>query len=149
MIEPLKRLFTTPESAPAEPTSVEAAAALLAQVAHADDAYTPAEHAVMRTVLQEAFGLEPNAADAAASKGEALAEEATDHHRFTRISKSLPLEQRVALVEGLWRIIVTDGDECPFEDAMARRLADLLHVPPREARLARQRALGHDDGTQE
>lgn len=115
-----------------------AAAALFIEVALADGHYAQAEADAVHRALTEAFDLDDAAAAAMTTKAETLARNATDHHRFTRVLKQLPLEKKQTLITALWRIVFADRDECPFEEALVRRLADLLHVPPRDARLARQ-----------
>jgi uncharacterized tellurite resistance protein B-like protein len=41
----------------------------------------------------------------------------------------------------LWKVAYSDGVLDPYEDALLRQIAGLIHVPDRERGLARQRAL--------
>ena len=118
-----------------------AAAALLVEAALADGIYADLEQDRILALLKSVFALDDKAARRALSAGEAEAEQAVDHHRFTKIVKTLPLEQREALIEGLWSVVFADGEESPFEDAFVRKIADLLGVDDRTSRLARRRAL--------
>jgi uncharacterized tellurite resistance protein B-like protein len=73
-----------------------------------------------------------------AERAEALA---PDTVRFTRSLKdAVPYEERVALIEALWRIVLADGIRDPNEDALMRQIAPLLGVADRDSALARQRA---------
>ena len=119
-----------------------AIAALLAEAAWADGEYLDAERTTIEAVLAERFGLEPAAARALREEGEAAQSEAVDLVRFTRVVKdSVPFEDRVEVLEALWRVIYADGNRDAEEGNLIRRLAGLLYVPDREAGLARQRVM--------
>ncbi|MEK6594039.1 MAG: TerB family tellurite resistance protein [Pseudomonadota bacterium] len=49
-------------------------------------------------------------------------------------------EQRVLLIELLWRIAYADGKLDPYEDHYVRKIAHLLHVPNTQRMLTRGRA---------
>ncbi len=141
MLEALKRFFGDDRDPAADETRAGAlaATALLVEAALADGVYADVEARVIRDVVASSFGLDRDAAARLLEEAEALAERAVDHHRFTTIVKHGALAERIAFVEALWRVTFADGEESPFEDAFVRRIADLIHVPPRDARLARQR----------
>ena len=50
-------------------------------------------------------------------------------------------EQRAEIIEMLWKVAYSDGVLDPYEDALVRQIAGLIHVPDRERGLARRRAL--------
>jgi uncharacterized tellurite resistance protein B-like protein len=52
------------------------------------------------------------------------------------------MEQRIALVEHLWRIAFANGHLDRDEDHFVRKIAHLLHVPNTQCMLARSRARG-------
>ncbi len=141
MLDALKRLFGDDRDPAAEDAraGAVAAAALLVEAALADGIYAQIEAQVIREAVATSFSLDAEAAARLVEEAEALAERAVDHHRFTTIVKHAPMAERVALIEALWRVAFADGEESPFEEAFVRRIANLIHVPPREARLARQR----------
>jgi uncharacterized tellurite resistance protein B-like protein len=56
------------------------------------------------------------------------------------IKRVLSLDQRIVLVENLWRVAFADAELDIYEDQFVRRIADLLYVPNTECMLARQRA---------
>ncbi|MEM6623744.1 MAG: TerB family tellurite resistance protein [Pseudomonadota bacterium] len=139
-------LLSGAEAAP-EPDREEAAqtamAALLVEAAKADGVYLDAERETIVAVLAERFGLDQSAASAICEKGETAQAEAVDLVRFTRVIKdAVPFEDRVGVIEALWRVIYSDDDRDHRESALVRRLAGLLYVPDRDAGLARQRVIG-------
>ncbi|NBC21530.1 MAG: TerB family tellurite resistance protein [Alphaproteobacteria bacterium] len=129
MFNSLKRLFSgsddTGEDA-VEPH--EAAAALLVEAALADGIYADMESDMIAMILLESFDFDAGQADELLRRGEFLAEGAIGAHQFTKRVKSLPITERVAVIEGLYRVALADGDRCPYEDAYIRHVSSLLHV---------------------
>lgn len=106
----------------------EAAAALLVEAALADGIYANMESDTIAEILLESFDFDAERVDTLIQRGELLAEEAIGAHQFTLHVKRLPLAKRVAIIEGLFRVALADGDRCPYEDAYIRHVASLLHV---------------------
>ncbi len=121
------------------------ATALLVEAALSDGIYADIESDQIRTIIRSSFGLSDSEAARMLEEAEARAEQAADQHGFTNVVKRLPLEEREQLVESLWRVVYADGEESPDEEAMVRKLADLLHVDPRASRLARRKAADGGD----
>lgn len=143
MFDAIKKMMRGGEAA--EPRSEldphVAAAALLVEAALADGIYADVEADQIRSILQSAFGLDADAAADMQAKAEDLANNAHDHHQFTKVVKAcLPSGERVALIEHLWSVAMADGEKSPFEDSFIRRVAPLLAVDDRERVLARSRA---------
>ena len=66
--------------------------------------------------------------------------EASDLFSVTRqITAAYPPEQRLAVVEALWEVILADGVVHDYEASLMRRLGGLIHVSDRELGAARQR----------
>jgi uncharacterized tellurite resistance protein B-like protein len=141
----IKKLFGADGAAtPATPIEEAriCAATLMVEAALSDGIYADIESEKIREIIAASFSLDDNAADGILTEAEARADQAVDHHRFTNVVKRLPLEERERLVENLWRVVFADGEETPEEQAIVRKLADLLHVDPRASRLARRNASG-------
>ena len=128
MMDALKNLFRqkTPAEMPLDPQI--AAAALLVEAALADGVYVNMESDMIAEILLEAFQFDADRADAVLAEGEELAEEAVGSHQFTKHVKQLPMAERVAIIEGLYRVALSDGQRCKIEDAYIRHVASLLHV---------------------
>lgn len=149
MLEAIRR-FLAGGTGPADagtsgPTAEEelrvAACALLLELAHSDDTFSPEEQRLIEEALGRHFGL-------SAEEGRgliALAEErrriAIDLHGFTRIVLSRYDEgQRMVLAELMWRVVDADGVLSRHEEALMQKLASLLDLRPAYLAAARKRA---------
>lgn len=136
----LKRLIQ-PEPAPiANADARLALTALLVRVARSDNDYSAGEKARIDVITQDRYGLAP--ADAAELRGEAEAmeAEAPDTVRFTRaIKDAVAYEDRLAVLEALWKVVLTDGQRAQEEDAVLRLVSNLLGITDRDSALARQK----------
>lgn len=124
-----------------------AVAALLVEAARADENYTDLERTLIKRALAAQFLLDAEAANALLAAGEAAQAEALDLHRFTRVAKAMAAEDKLALVERLWTVILSDGARDPHEDALVRRVCGLIYVSDPESGVARAhaaRALAED-----
>ena len=134
-------------SEPAEPEDKEHAArvaisAILAEAAMADGVYAIEEQQKIGRILAQRFSLSDEEAAALRTEGQQAQSEAMDLVQFTRVVKeAVPFEERVGVIEAVWRVIYADGDRDYEESALVRKLCGLLYVPDREAGLARQRVV--------
>lgn len=142
MFDALKRwLGSEPPVAHAEIDPKIAAAALLVEAALADGIYADVEENSIRQILKKSFDLDGDEARRVLSLAEELAEDAADHHRFTKVVKAcMPKAERIALVENMWAVALADGEKSDFEESFIRRVAPLLAVDDRERVFARSRA---------
>lgn len=142
MFDSIKRLFATDtdETHPEIDPHV-AATTLLVEAALADGIYADCEQAQILDILRAAFSMDEAKAGRVLDQAESLAESAVDHHRFTKVVKAcLDKQERIALLEQLWRVALADGEKSPFEDAFIRRISPLLAVEDRDRIFARSRA---------
>ncbi len=145
MLSALKSLFAhKDDSGKTDPAKSEgdiqtAYAALLVEAARIDENYEEQEKNLIAGLLQRQFQLDEQAATQLREAAEAAQKEALDLHQFTKEVKTLPEQNRIDFIEGLWRIILSDGVRDPFEDALVRRLCGLIHVSDRASGEARQR----------
>jgi uncharacterized tellurite resistance protein B-like protein len=149
MLKSLRDLFDSllpPQSAAATPAADEhrlqlATAVLLVEVMRADAQMRPDERAAVLAALRETFALAPDEADRLAELAVSTAREATDLYGFTtRLNDRFTMEQKVRMVELMWRVAYADGHLADHERHTLWRVADLLHVPQGAYVLARQRA---------
>lgn len=142
MLKSRWNFFSRRAASPAAPAGDEvtlSVAALLVEAARADEAYTDEEKALIETALVGAFGVRAGDAAALRAKAEAAQQRASDLHRFTRIAKTLSSEKKAALMECLWRVVLSDGARDCWEDALMRRVCGLLYVSDVDSGLARRR----------
>jgi len=117
-----------------------AAAALLVEAALVDGIYADIESDQIALILLESFDFDADRADAVLAEGEVLAEEAVDAHQFTKHVKKLPMDQRLKIIEGLYMVVLADGEKCAIEDAFVRHISSLLHIEDIPRAAARKRA---------
>lgn len=138
--ELLKRLTATDPAPLPDPDARLALAALLVRIARSDGSYDDNEVAHIDRVLAQRHGLGPFEAARLRREAEALESEAPDTVRFTRaIKEAIAHEDRVAVIEVLWSVVLADGVRDVEEDAMLRLTANLLGINDRDSALARQR----------
>jgi uncharacterized tellurite resistance protein B-like protein len=133
-------------SAPAELPEDDARtaiAAVLVMAARADGDYGADEQAVVDHVLEERFRLDAAGAAKLRAEGEEAELESIDIYQFTRaIRTTIAHEDRIAIVEALWKVVLADGSRDPHEDSLMRQLVDRLGLSPMDSALARQRVAG-------
>ncbi len=120
-----------------------AAAVLLVEVARSDHEFSAAERTSVLDVVQRQFGLGATETAQLIELAEAESREAHDLYQFTAaINAGFPHEQKVWLVEALWRAALSDQVIQGHEEHLIRRVADLLHLTHSQFIAAKLRA-GH------
>ncbi|MCX7564885.1 TerB family tellurite resistance protein [Sulfitobacter sp. F26169L] len=139
----LKRL-TDPAPAPLPDTDARLAlTALLVRVARSDNEYSPAERSRIQSIISNRYALDDAARDALLADAETLEAEAPDTVRFTRsIKDTVAYDDRLAVVEALWEVVLADGARAKEEDALLRLVANLLGVTDMDSAQARKRVEG-------
>jgi uncharacterized tellurite resistance protein B-like protein len=133
-------------TASATPESTEralqlATAALLVEVSRADHEIKPEERRVINDAVRRTFNLSEQDTDVLINFAEEEAQTATSTHQFTGlIDKHFPIEQKIHIVELLWRVAFADADKDRHEEHLIRRISDLLHVSHRDYIEAKLRA---------
>jgi uncharacterized tellurite resistance protein B-like protein len=135
----LKRLIQADAPIP-ELDAHLALTALLVRVARADGDYSAEEAARIARVVSNRYGLDAAGAADLLGQAETLEAEAPDTVRFTRaIKDAVPYEEREAVIESLWEIVLADGVREQHEDSLLRLVSSLLGVNDRNSNLARKR----------
>jgi uncharacterized tellurite resistance protein B-like protein len=105
-----------------------ACVSLMLMVAHADFASTDEERALAAQYVRQEFGLTTEDASAVVALAEQRSHEAISLHQFTVQLKQLDYTARLALLDNLWQQAYADGVLDPNEEAMLRKIADLLFI---------------------
>ena len=146
MLKSLKRLFDEPGSdAPGfERRHLQlAVATLLHESTRVDLESHAAEYAAAEHALADLFGLDAAACTALLRESRDKKGGLTSYFaQVAVIKRDFSMEQRVALVEHLWRISYAHGQLDLYEDHFVRKIAHLLYVPNTQTMLARSRAQG-------
>ncbi len=145
MISSLLRKLTgdSDETPLTQDESRVAVAALLVIAAQADHDYEDVERTQIERVLAARYGLDAAGAASLRAEGEEAERAALDLYRFTScVKRHIPYDERAAVIEAMWRIVLADGEREKHEDALMRRVTDLLGLDPRDSIDARRRVQG-------
>lgn len=136
MINKLQRFFEQHLKTPVTDTAdlahrVQlASAALMVEVMYADEQVIHIEKKTIRHLLEERFNLSTSETTALLDLAEDEKHDATDYYAFTSLlNQHCSQEEKIKLIEDLWRIAYSDDELDKHEEHLVRRLADLLHVP--------------------
>jgi uncharacterized tellurite resistance protein B-like protein len=106
----------------------QACVSLMLMVAHADFTSASEELELAQKYVKQEFGLSDVDAHAVVTLAEKQAKEAISLHQFTVQLKQLSYQARLDLLESLWQQAYADGELDPNEEAMLRKIADLLFI---------------------
>ena len=128
-----------------DPLSVEVAtSALLFEVMRADDDFDDKEQNEIKQLLKKQFLLSDEQVAVMLTQAKKQAYEATDYFEFTRLlCEKYSIEQRMGIVESLWRVANADGVIDSNEEHLIRRLSDLLRLHHSEYIQCKLKVLGH------
>lgn len=129
----LKRFLSESFASPAEnPVDREeavrtATAAILLEIAYADDSFSLAEEARLLDFLRNRFSLSEEHARDLLEEADSMRAKTIDHFHLTNLLRgTLPLAERIEIVKAMWRLVYTDDDLHQYENYLVRKLADLL-----------------------
>ncbi len=110
-----------------------ATAALLFEMLRADNEEHPDEAAAIEKALQDVFSLSKAETAELLELARREAEESVSLHQFTSlVNRHFSARQRVRVVEMLWQVAYADGQLDRYEEALVRKISDLLYVPHRD-----------------
>jgi len=136
MLDTLKRFFnkiTTDDSSDTD-QNVEhdirvAACALFLEMARIDESFTEEETDTILSILKEKYGLSREHADALLSAADEELEGSIDYWQFARlINENYSTEEKIEVIETLWRIVYVDGKLDKYEDHLIHKLSTLLRL---------------------
>ena len=141
MFQELLNRLIQPNPAPiADADARLALTALLVRVARSDNDYSSAEMGLIDQITQDRYGLSAQDAAILRAEAEAMEAQAPDTVRFTRaIKDAVAYDDRVAVIEALWKVVLADGARAKEEDALLRLVTNLLGVSDPDSAMARQR----------
>ena len=110
-------------------TSAEAVniACLLVHAAKIDENYTSDEKEIIKKTVKKLYPDLDNLNDVI-TQAEQKENDSNHIQEFTKDVKSLSTENKILIVETLWRIILSDGKSDIYENNLMRRLAGLLYL---------------------
>ena len=102
-------------------------ACLLIHAAKIDENYTSEEKEIIKKTVKKLYPDLDNL-DNIVSKAEQKENDSNHIQEFTKDVKSFSLENKILIVETLWKIILSDGKSDIYENNLMRRLAGLLYL---------------------
>ena len=102
-------------------------ACLLIHAAKIDENYTSEEKEIIKKTVGKLYP-DLNDLDEIVTQAERKENDSNHIQEFTRNVKSLSTENKIIIVETLWRIILSDGKSDIYENNLMRRLAGLLYL---------------------
>ena len=147
MLKAVTRFFERFESTPhprAEVDQLRLGIACLVQEARRVDLdHDAREHPAAIEALILMFGIERGEAEALLEQAREKAQHLTSYYPIVSVIKrDLSPEERILLIEVLWRVVYADDALHGHEDHFVRKIAHLLDVPNTQVMLARARARG-------
>ena len=104
-----------------------ATCALFLEIGRIDETFTQAEMDTLVSILKERYGLSGENADALIKEADRELENSVDYWQFTNlINKNYSVEERIGIVEILWRIVFVDGKMDRYEHYLMGKLGRLL-----------------------
>lgn len=116
---------------------------LLLEMAQTDGEFKDVEREKIFAILRDEYGLTDKEADEFAATAEDELKKSLDLWKFTNlINDNYSREEKVRVVELVWRIIYADGKLDQYEDYLIHKLAVLLDIQHDELISAKLRVLG-------
>ncbi|WP_438952041.1 TerB family tellurite resistance protein [Porticoccus sp.] len=144
MIDQIKQFFSTridePDGEPVHRQQL-AAAALMVEVMVIDRTFDEQEQDIIRQLLETRFSLPHEEIETLVTLAHREVNDATSLFQFTRlINDHFNAHEKRELVENLWRVAYADSYLDKHEEALIRRISDLLYVSHTDFIQAKHRA---------
>ena len=145
MLKTLSRFFQQFESVPHSRAEVDelrlSAACLVQEARRVDLEHDAREHPAAIDALVQMFALQTSDAERLLEAAREKTRQLTSYYSVVSVIKrDLSLDERILLIEVLWRVAYADGVLHGHEDHFVRKIAHLLYVPNTQVMLARSRA---------
>lgn len=106
-----------------------ASAALMIELLKTDQHINERETAMLSVILQKTFSLNPASLAEIIALAEEEAQQAVSLYDFTSlVNEAYQYDDKVQLVENLWRLAMADDHLDKYEEQMIRKTADLIYV---------------------
>ena len=115
--------------------------ALLIHAAKIDENYTEAEKKIITKAIMDLNKIDLNEAEKVLKDAEKKEEESNQIIEFTREIKKYPIEFRLKIIEIIWKIVYSDGENDSYESTLIRRICGLLYVSDKDNGTIKERIL--------
>ena len=133
MINTIRKFFKSNENSKSDNVEGDqdelAYASLLIEVIKSDDHFDQREHDELLDILGTKLSIDEKALAELSELAQKKSDESTSLYEFTReINDKYQYEEKVQLIEDLWRIAYSDERIDKYEDYVIRKVADLIYV---------------------
>ena len=134
MIEAIRRFFDTNLASDKDEPCLQselrlASAALLFEVIKADQTIDEREQSALKQTLISRFQLSEGELTELIDLAEQENEEAVSVYQFTRlINDNYEPQDKIAVIRAMWDVAYADGNIDKYEEAIIRKVSDLLYV---------------------
>ena len=136
MLDVIKRFFNQATTDVSQDTNQNAehdirvaTCALFVEIARIDEKFTDAEMETILSILKEKYGLSQDHADALMAEAEKELEKSVDLWQFAKlINENYSNEEKIEIIETLWRIVYVDGKMDRYEHSLMNKLQNLLRL---------------------
>jgi uncharacterized tellurite resistance protein B-like protein len=140
MLDSLKRFFNkvSPGDSHGLPATREhdirvATCALLVEIARIDETFSQEELETVLAILNKRYGLSKEHADALIAEAEVELNNSLDLWQFAKlINENYSNEEKIEIVETLWRIVYVDGKMDQYEHYLMNKLKNLLRLSQKQ-----------------
>ena len=141
MADLFKGLFGSKKPEPEQTAAYEPSivAGVLVAAAQVDNHYPQAEKTLIDRALGLEFRLPPDAATALRNRAEHATSSIGDAQDFRKMGRQLSPDNKIALVEALWRAVLVDHEKDYWENAFMRRTCKFLEVSDGDSKRALKR----------
>jgi len=115
--------------------------ALLIHAAKIDENYTEAEKKIITKAIMDLNKFDLNKAEQILKDAEKKEEESNQIIEFTQEIKKYPIEFRLKIIEIIWKIVYSDGENDSYESTLIRRICGLLYVSDKDNGVIKERIL--------
>ena len=106
-----------------------ATCALFVEIARIDEEFTEAEMETILSILKEKYDLSQDHADALIAEAKKELDNSVDLWQFASlINKNYSTEEKIEIIETLWRIVYVDGKMDEHEHYLMSKLQNLLRL---------------------
>ena len=110
-----------------------AVVALLISTAKYDGNFDESERLEIHNLIKNYFSLSSESTDDLFKAAEKIENEANDLQQFTRsLNKLLNEEEKLKIIELIWKIVMADGIIDSYEENLVRRLSGLLYLQDKD-----------------
>ena len=102
-------------------------AALLIHAAKIDEKYSDHEEEIIKKTLSE-IGVESMNVEKIIEKGKKIEADSNQILEFTKKVKNMAEQNKLKIIESLWKIIYSNKEADIYETSLMRRLAGLLYI---------------------